>query len=270
MTDPTPAPPADDIPEALPEGDAFDRAYVEKLRDQAAKYRLESSTYRKAFSGYAPEEREALLEMIETLDKDPERGATQFRDVSYQLLGDEKFHAGAPWAQAIKQEVEAHVEEVKDQETGTVSADEVARIVQEALEADREQRKQEEAISGVRAEVIAAGFEPGSEGYARTLYEAAHFTDGDVAAAAERVRRFLSAAEADAPASEETTAAAEAAADAVSAPAPAPAPAKSWPVTATAGGAGASTAPVDETPKSFSDARARMRARLRQTAQPGQ
>ena len=68
--DPEPSAEVVDVPEApaeptveapTPDPDTFDRAYVEELRQEAAKYRTRAKAYDEAFDGYDDDTREAFL-----------------------------------------------------------------------------------------------------------------------------------------------------------------------------------------------------------------
>jgi len=94
--EPAPAPAPDPVPELeeIPEGDTFDRAYVEKLRNEAAKHRTRARSFEDAFSGYSESERDRFLDLAGKLNSDPESALDEFRDVTIRLaekVGKEPF-----------------------------------------------------------------------------------------------------------------------------------------------------------------------------------
>ncbi len=84
----TPAPgvPTPDDPA---QQDTFDRAYVEKLRQESAGYRTRAKTYDEAFDGFDDESREVFLGLAKDLVNSPEAAARRMIEVSKQLLGED-------------------------------------------------------------------------------------------------------------------------------------------------------------------------------------
>lgn len=70
----------------LPEGDKFDRAYVERVRGEAAKYRTELKKYKEAFEGYGEEDQAALMALAQQLRSDPRSAAQQMAAAAEQIL----------------------------------------------------------------------------------------------------------------------------------------------------------------------------------------
>lgn len=165
--------------EELPEGDTFDRAYVEKLRDENAKWRTKVRHYEGAFNGFNEGEQEYLLEVITTLSDDQEVGAMQLRNIAQNLLGDKFLEGieGVGPVEAVEEEEEGKDGTVADKpKTGELTAEELQRILderdatKEQTAAERQRAAEEEAmIEEVFSEIEAAGFERGTEAFQTAL-----------------------------------------------------------------------------------------------------
>jgi hypothetical protein len=104
MTDIAPvsddAPAAEAVVDAAPEADvfedekveSFDRAYVTKLRTEAAGYRTKakaSEAYDTAFSAYGDDERGFLLEIVAGIASGDAGTAKHLQDIAARILGDD-------------------------------------------------------------------------------------------------------------------------------------------------------------------------------------
>lgn len=78
--------PEADVDGDLPEGDKFDRAYVERLRSEAAKHRTELKKYKEAFDGYGEEDQAALMALAQQLRNDPRSAAQQMAAAAEEIL----------------------------------------------------------------------------------------------------------------------------------------------------------------------------------------
>lgn len=65
--------------------ETFDRAYVEKLRKEAASYRTKAQPYAEVFDGIADEDREVLLDMARQYKTDPKAAISYFEQVTNGL-----------------------------------------------------------------------------------------------------------------------------------------------------------------------------------------
>ena len=185
---------ADEIDKELGDGDTFDRAYVEKLRREAAKYRDKYAEYRDAFADLDDLEKQFMLDTVRTVGRDPQAGALEFRRISQQMLGD-SFFEGLDLPTPASKEDEGSDDSLEEEgDAAMVTKEEV----QELLEAQR--RQQEEAaskaeldrmVAEIHAELEAAGIERDSQGWVMALNTAAHVTDGDVAKAVDITRKAL-------------------------------------------------------------------------------
>jgi hypothetical protein len=69
------------------EGDKFDRAYVERIRKEAAKHRTELKAFKDAFEGYEDGDREALMTLARQLKSDPRAAAQEMAAAAEAILG---------------------------------------------------------------------------------------------------------------------------------------------------------------------------------------
>lgn len=127
---PEPAPEPEVHEEELPdEADVFDRDYVEKLRAEAAKHRTARRPFEDAFQGFSDGERDRFLDLARKLYSDPESALEEFEGVVSRLsaqLGRTPVTQPAP---APAPEPEPSTE--------TFTAEDVQRIVQETIAAER-------------------------------------------------------------------------------------------------------------------------------------
>lgn len=167
------APAAPETPPA-PAGtdqDTFDRAYVEKLRQESAGYRTRAKTYDEAFDGFDDESREVFLGLAKDLVNSPEAAARRMIEVSRQLLGDE-FDSAL---------------------TGPPPA--LTREDAERLWAEKEAaRTQEEAIRAVQSEARDLGYKDDTPDMSELFWFASNETNGDLKAAHEKVQARKQAA----------------------------------------------------------------------------
>ena len=82
---PEPAPEPEAAIEELPDGDTFDRAYVEKLRAEAAKHRTQKQEVMSHFEGYTDGERTRFLQLASELQSSPETALEEFQAVTQRL-----------------------------------------------------------------------------------------------------------------------------------------------------------------------------------------
>lgn len=166
----TPAPgvPTPDDPA---QQDTFDRAYVEKLRQESAGYRTRAKTYDEAFDGFDDESREVFLGLAKDLVNSPEAAARRMIEVSKQLLG-EDFDSAL---------------------TGPPPA--LTREDAERLWAEKEAaRGQEDAIRAVQNEARELGYKDDTPDMSELFWFASNQTGGDLKAAHEKVEARKQAA----------------------------------------------------------------------------
>lgn len=173
MSDETPAPPSSDAvaaaqqippppppaaePEAeladLPEDqDTFPRSYVEKQRNENAKWRTRTRDIESHFDGYSPEERTRFLDMAAQLTTDPEAALVEYEGVTNRLrkqLGKDTPvpEEAAPPAPAA--EVPAPPAAAEDVAT------QVDRLVSERLEVERAAQAKDDGVQATLREAEA-------------------------------------------------------------------------------------------------------------------
>jgi len=158
-------------PDASEAQDTFDRAYVEKLRQESAGYRTRAKTYDEAFDGFDDESREVFLGLAKDLVNSPEAAARRMIEVSKQLLG-EDFDSAL---------------------TGPPPA--LTREDAERLWAEKEAaRGQEDAIRAVQNEARELGYKDDTPDMSELFWFASNQTGGDLKAAHEKVEARKQAA----------------------------------------------------------------------------
>lgn len=233
---------ADEIgTEELPEDqDTFPREYVEKLRAENARYRTELKPYKEAFKGYNDAERAYLFDIVTTLDADPSAGALKARSLAQNVLGEQFFEGltGVPTPEQPTEEPEEGPE-TQEEATAAMKPEDIQKMLDE-----RDAKAREEAeIEAVFAEVEAAGFPRGSEGFMMALSVAnaqvAAGKDVNFSELAPKVHAILGTEAA--PAAEEAPAEGNEAPEARETELPEAIKPREFPKTADAGGSGAPT-----------------------------
>jgi hypothetical protein len=177
QADPAPATEATtevEIPELPADQDKFDRAYVEKLRREAASYRDRSKKYQTAFDGYEEEAVQEWLTLAEALKTDPKAAAERFAELAEAI--NEQYKEPEP-------EIEDTDPELGDNKPLTKA--EFERLWSEkAKEADLNQR-----VVKIEADAQGLGYEKGSERYDYLLWRAGRLPSGSIQEAHEHILR---------------------------------------------------------------------------------
>lgn len=182
------APPPADPPAAPPsgapdgdgdgEGDTFDRAYVEKLRDEAAKYRVTAkereealNRYSSAFEGADDQIVDAFLDMASLLGKDPKAGARELVSLARNLTGEE-------------------FESLLSDDDRPLTAAEVEARTTKLLEEREARQREKAALDAVLAEARELGYEDGTFDNAALFWFAHQQTDGDLKKADAALKQY--------------------------------------------------------------------------------
>jgi hypothetical protein len=171
---------------ALPDGQRmFERTYVEKLREEAARYRTqlreqqEAAAKYEVFGKYEDDDYQVWQSLADTYLRDPAQAAEMMRTISERILG------GATPEEATQQVI---AEQTDDDVF--VTPDKVAELVKAELAREREAAQQEAAVESIYAEIREAGFDPMSiDGY-QVLWRATNETGGDIAKAVASHRAY--------------------------------------------------------------------------------
>ena len=170
--------PIDEQP--LPETETFDRAYVEKLREEAASRRVALRGYEEAFGAFDEEDRNFLLGMVRQLSEDPTTAAQQMRALADALL--EEYGAGATEAADALNQHADQLDEGDDDRPIT------RRELMELIEVQRQQAEEERLIAEINSEARQLGYQEGSRDYMLLLWTAMNETQGDLKRADERIK----------------------------------------------------------------------------------
>ena len=190
------APGADPVVESEPQGERditalpeWAQEYVRELREENKGVRKAHEPYKGAFSHYNESEQEYLLSMVDTLGVDQAAGAQAMLSLSQQLLGIEQ--AG--------EEAAADPEIVQAAAAEGITAEQVQQIV-----ADTVAKTQNDAaiIAEIDAEIVAAGFTPGTKESILLLDTALAWGEADLTKVAPAVNAHLGLPTPDAPVAE--------------------------------------------------------------------
>lgn len=142
---------------------SFDRAYVQKLRDEAAGRRTALKPYEDAFGGYEADDQKVWFDLAQLMKTDPAAAAAEF----IRLGEGVKSQLNPPTVEA-----QAETEQP------------LTRADLERLLGEREQQATlQKETESILAKVTAAGFAAGTPEHREVLYLAAHETGGDLDAA---------------------------------------------------------------------------------------
>jgi hypothetical protein len=180
-----------DDPFAAPEDQAvFSRGYVDKIRNEGARYRTEANSasealrsYTDVFGAYPDEDRQVWFQLARDWAADPARAAAMMQQIAQGVLGDTTQPA-----QSEPDPFNLQGTPTAEQVAATMSPEQVQAMINDALTARDRSVAEQRAIDGVFAEVRAAGYDPDTaEGFA-VLYNANHFTGGDIPKAIEMAK----------------------------------------------------------------------------------
>jgi hypothetical protein len=168
---PVDTPAVESDPDPLPEGDKFDRAYVEKLRKESASYRERAKKYNEAFDGYEEEAVSEWLDLANALKSDPRTAAQRFKEI-YEAIESN-----------FQEEVEELIEESDPDNPVMTRADFEQLMAQRDHEMDIQRR-----VVGIEAQATELGYEVGSESYEELLWHASKTKTGDIKEAHEKIQ----------------------------------------------------------------------------------
>lgn len=160
--------------------ETFDRAYVEKLRQEAAGHRTRAKQYEEAFEGYSPEQQQYLFKLVRGLNDPNAQKATaaEWKEIAEKIL-----NADGPTLPNGDPDPDAQP---------------LTRKEWEKLQEERESKNsQAQAIKEIEREAAELGFPPAPPGdtdgirYSMLLSAAQHpEVAGDLKKAAERVKAY--------------------------------------------------------------------------------
>jgi len=176
---PAEAPPEEATEAEIPEGDTFPREYVEKTRAEAAKWRTQFREIDSAFEGYAPEEKTRFLELASQLVNEPEKALEEFEGVTNRLR--KRFGKDTP----VSEEATPEPTAAPSEGPASLTTDDVTRLVEERLAAEKEQTARQTEVERTFAEAEAldpAYADPAAKAH---LFAIAQHNDTDLAGAHE-------------------------------------------------------------------------------------
>lgn len=142
-------------PVTQPQQEMFPRPVVEQLRQENADWRTryqEVAPYAKAFQGLSPQEVEAQLSILETM-KNPD----DFADLVLQMMDDPEVQ----WRLEQRRQFQQQNTQQQPQQPGmppqqapALGAEDVARIIREQLDQDRQQQYQAQQVEMAKAQIL--------------------------------------------------------------------------------------------------------------------
>lgn len=169
-----------DLPDAT-------QAELKKLRREAASHRSFSKQWEPALSQWDENDIATLREALELGPSNREAIGEWMLSQARSLLGDRFDEVGQP----------ADTPQVGDPdgEGGTLTKDDVERLVNERLQEVNRQQQINQKVAEIRQQSTDAGFGPGHPMHEALLSVAKFHTQGDIPKAAELLRESLSGAE---------------------------------------------------------------------------
>lgn len=189
-----PAPPsADPLEGELPADRAvFDRGYVESIRREAQRYREEAkgaSTYNEVFGQYDEPDRAVWLDLARTWAVDPSRAAEIMQQIAGNVLGEDGAGTGSAGASGPGDPPRGAIDEaLTDGEP--LTPERVQELIDAKFSAQEAQRAEAQAIEQVYSEVRTAGFDPDSAEGFMVLWNANHFTNGNITEAVKMTNSY--------------------------------------------------------------------------------
>ncbi len=162
-----------------PETDQFPREYVEKLRNEAAKYRTKAKDF-EVFDRYEEDQRKGWTELAAAMLEDPSQGAKTMKEIAEQILSE----------YADSGEDAPSPEDAREEASEFLNKADLDRYMQEY----QDKQEQERLVSSIESEAKTLGYEPGTEDYVSLMWLNANKTGGDLKAAHELKKQAKQAA----------------------------------------------------------------------------
>lgn len=157
----------------LPEGDKFDRAYVEKLRRESAGYRDRAKRYNEVFEGYEEDAVNEWLSLASTLKADPNAAASRFQEIADAIR--------AQYGDAAGDAADAKVADAAASAEAPTEKP-LTRAEFDQLMAEREKQNDVKArVQKIEADARSLGYETGTDSYDQLLWRASRSQSGSIA-----------------------------------------------------------------------------------------
>ncbi len=151
--------------EPEPQGDVFDRKYVEKLRRENASYRERAKKYESVFEGYEDQAVDEWKSLITGFKNDPRSVAEQMKELADQVLG-----------QFTPAEQEQIKEAVQDGEEVPLTRAEFDKLIKER----ENQWEMESLVRDIETEATELGYNLKSREYKILLMTAQELPSGSI------------------------------------------------------------------------------------------
>ncbi len=169
-----------EVPETPAEPETFDRAYVEQLRDEAARYRTRGRDYEQVFEGYDEETRAGWLELISMA-----KAAEDNPEIQQQLAQMLGFELQPSDVQAMEETIQED-RPLTREEMMQIARDEARSLYAEEQSA----RDEQNAIRDIQNNAKALGYDQESPDYVLLLKFANDMDVPDLEAADAKVKEY--------------------------------------------------------------------------------
>lgn len=187
-----PAPAADPLGELPADRAVFDRGYVDSVRREAQRYRDEArtsaataQTYTDVFGQYDDADRGVWLDLARTWATDPNRAAELMQQIAGNVLGESGATAGTTGPG------DPATDEILERAGGeALTPEKIQELIDARFTAREAQQAEAKMIDEIYGEIRAAGFDPETtEGFG-ILYNANHFTNGNITEAIKMTQQY--------------------------------------------------------------------------------
>jgi hypothetical protein len=186
-TPPAPAQPAavDPLGELPADRAVFDRGYVDSVRREAQRYRDEArtasaqaQTYTEVFGQYDDADRGVWLDLARTWQTDPAKAAGIMQQIAENVLGEAGAGTGSAGASGPG---DPSTDDLLDRAGGDqLTPEKIQELIDAQFTAREAKQAEAKLIDDIYGEIRTAGFDPESaEGFS-VLYNANHFTNGNI------------------------------------------------------------------------------------------
>jgi len=191
-TPPVTAPP-DPLAELPADRAVFDRGYVESLRTEGAKFRTRANEvqaqlarYDDVFGQYEEPDQAVWLDLARTWATDPAKAAALMQQIAGNVLDEVAAGAGSAGASSPGGEPQRLNEPAVEQ----LTPEKVQELIDQQFSAREAKAAEAQAVEAVYGEVRTAGFDPNSAEGFMVLWNANHFTNGDITKAVEMTNSY--------------------------------------------------------------------------------
>lgn len=185
--------PADPLADPPADRAVFDRGYVESIRKEAQRYRGEAqaaSVYNDVFGVYDQADRDVWLDLARTWATDPNRAAEVMQQIAGSVLGEANTGAGSAGASGPGDSPNGDAVDQALTAGEPLTPERVQELIDQQFTAREAKAQEAQQIESVYAEVRESGFDPNSAEGFMVLWNANHFTNGNIGEAVKMTNAY--------------------------------------------------------------------------------